>query len=95
MPSPVRLGMAGVDTLLEGTAPLIVKIDVEGHEETVIEALMASAHRARIAAIFYEIDERWVDAPAIEARLRAACFARFIRFGVGRHYDILAELPKI
>lgn len=89
------LGIAGVDTLLEGTAPLIVKIDVEGHEETVIEALMASAHRARIAAIFYEVDERWVDAPAIEARLGAAGFARFTRFGIGRHYDILAELPKI
>lgn len=89
------LGMAGVDTLLEGNAPLIVKIDVEGHEETVIEALMASVHRARIAAIFYEVDERWVNAPAIEARLRVAGFARFTRFGIGRHYDILAELPKI
>ncbi len=89
------LGIAGVDTLLEGSAPLIVKIDVEGHEETVIEALMASTHRHRIAAIFYEVDERWIDAAAIEARLRAAGFTRLTRFGIGRHYDILSELPKI
>lgn len=85
------LGIAGVDTLLEGAAPLIVKIDVEGHEETVVEALMASSHRDRIAAIFYEIDTRWTDADAIETRLRAAGFAHFTRHGIGRHYDILAS----
>lgn len=85
------LGMAGVDTLLPDTLPLIVKIDVEGHEETVVEALMASEHRSRIAAIFYEIDSRWTDAAAIEARLRSAGFARFDRFGIGRHYDVLAQ----
>ncbi|MBL9071618.1 MAG: FkbM family methyltransferase [Sphingopyxis sp.] len=85
------LGIAGVDTLIEGALPLIVKIDVEGHEETVVEALMASGHRDRIGAIFYEIDARWTDADAIEARLRAAGFARFTRYGIGRHYDVLAE----
>ncbi len=85
------LGIAGVDTLLTGETPLIVKIDVEGHEETVVEALMVSAHRDRIAAIFYEVDGRWTDADAIEARLRAAGFAYFARHGIGRHYDILAS----
>ena len=84
------LGIAGVDTLIAGTEPLIVKIDVEGHEETVVEALMASAHRDRMAAIFYEVDTRWTDAAAIEARLRASGFTRFTRYGFGRHYDILA-----
>jgi FkbM family methyltransferase len=85
------LGIAGVDTLLTGDTPLIVKIDVEGHEETVVEALMISAHRDRIAAIFYEVDGRWTDADAIEARLCAAGFAHFARHGIGRHYDILAS----
>lgn len=85
------LGIAGVDTLLEGDVPLIVKIDVEGHEETVVEALMASAHGDRIAAIFYEVDARWTDADAIEARLRGGGFARFTRHGIGRHYDMLAS----
>lgn len=85
------LGISGVDALLVGTLPLIVKIDVEGHEATVIEALMASEHRDRISAIFYEIDRRWTDGDAIEARLRNAGFARFTKFGIGRHYDILAE----
>lgn len=85
------LGISGVDTLLEGAAPLIVKIDVEGHEETVVEALAASTHRERLTAIFYEIDERWTSAAAIEARLRAIGFTRFTRHGIGRHYDVLAE----
>lgn len=85
------LGIAGVDTLLPDILPLIVKIDVEGHEETVVEALAASTHRNRLAALFYEIDKRWTDAAAIEARLRLAGFTRFDRFGIGRHYDVLAR----
>ena len=85
------LGIAEVDNMLTGTLPLVIKIDVEGHEETVVEALVASAHLGRIAAIFYEIDSRWTDAAAIEAHLRAAGFTRFARFGFGRHYDVLAE----
>lgn len=84
------LGINGVDALLAGSAPLIVKIDVEGHEETVIEALTRSEHRGRIAAIFYEVDARWIDAAAAERRLRAIGFTRFTCYGIGRHYDILA-----
>ncbi|MBK6413858.1 FkbM family methyltransferase [Sphingopyxis sp.] len=85
------LGISGVDTLLEGATPLIVKIDVEGHEEAVAQALMASAHRDRIAAIFYEVDARWTDATKIEAQLRPAGFVRFTRYGIGGHYDVLAS----
>lgn len=85
------LGIDDIDALLTGAAPLIVKIDVEGHEETVVEALIASSHHARVAAILYEIDERWTDAAAIEARLRTRGFTRFDRFGFGRHYDVLAR----
>ncbi|NIJ36357.1 FkbM family methyltransferase [Sphingopyxis panaciterrae] len=85
------LGISGVDTLLPDVLPLIVKIDVEGHEETVVEALAASTHRDRISAIFYEIDSRWTDAAVIEARLRSTGFTRFDRFGIGRHYDVLAR----
>lgn len=85
------LGIAGVDTLLDGAERLIVKVDVEGHEAAVIDALMESRHRDRIAAIFYEIDARWSDAAKIEAQLRAAGFSRFTRYGIGRHYDVLAS----
>ncbi|MBA3940208.1 MAG: FkbM family methyltransferase [Sphingopyxis sp.] len=85
------LGIAGVDALIEASLPLIVKIDVEGHEETVVEALAQSAHLPRIAAVFYEVDARWTDAARIEATLRAAGFTRFDRFGFGRHYDLLAQ----
>lgn len=88
------LGISGVDTLLEGKEALIVKIDVEGHEDAVIEALIGSVHRERVGAIFYEVDARWTDAAAIEARLRDVGFARFTRHGIGRHYDILATRQR-
>lgn len=84
------LGITGVDTLLEGAEPLIVKIDVEGHEETVIDALLASAHRDRVVSIFYEIDARWTNAIKIETLLRSAGFTQFIKHVIGRHYDMLA-----
>ena len=79
------------DPLIDDRFPLVVKIDVEGHEEAVVEALAGSDHLPRIAAIFYEVDRRWTDAAAIEARLRDAGFLRFTRYGFGRHYDVLAE----
>lgn len=85
------LGAAEFDPLIDARLPLVVKIDVEGHEEAVIDALMGSAHRPRVAAIFHEVDRRWTDAAAVEAQLRAAGFARFSRYGFGRHFDMLAE----
>jgi FkbM family methyltransferase len=83
--------MADVDPILPESVPLIVKIDVEGHEEAVIEALMTSEHISRISACFYEIDRRWTDATTIEAMLKARGFTHFSQYGFGRHYDILAS----
>ena len=74
--------------------PLIVKIDVEGHEQIVIEQLLASPAAPRIVAIFYEMDERWADADAVRATLERAGFERFTRYGIGRHGDILAERSR-
>jgi FkbM family methyltransferase len=79
-----------IDDLIGDDGEILVKIDVEGHEDVVIGQLMASRHRARMAAIFYEVDERWSNPAALEAALRAAGFATFIRHGSGTHYDMLA-----
>ena len=76
--------------MVGGTEPVIVKIDVEGHEATVVKALAASPLIDRVAAVFYEMDERWADAAAVEATLRAAGFTRFRKHGLGRHYDVMA-----
>jgi hypothetical protein len=79
-----------VDPLLAGDLPMFVKIDVEGLEAVVIAELVKTASFARVAAIFYEVDDRWASAGEIETRLRAAGFTRFAKYGRGHHYDVLA-----
>ena len=80
-----------VDPLLAGENPMFVKIDVEGLEAVVIAELAKTAAMARIAHIFYEVDDRWASAREIEALLRAAGFTRFAKYGRGHHYDVLAS----
>lgn len=79
-----------VDPLLDGALPMFVKIDVEGLEAEVIAELTKTASFARVAAIFYEVDDRWASATEIERGLRAAGFTRFAKYGRGHHYDVLA-----
>jgi FkbM family methyltransferase len=80
-----------VDPLLAGDLPMFVKIDVEGLEAVVIAELAKTNAMARIAHIFYEVDDRWASAGEIEARLRGAGFTRFAKYGRGHHYDVLAS----
>lgn len=83
---------AGFAALMQDrSAPLLVKIDVEGHEPVVIEQLVQSEVSDRIMAIFYECDERWVDAAAMQSTLSAAGFAHIKKLGGGQHYDVLAH----
>lgn len=70
--------------------PIFVKVDVEGHEETVIRELQSSQEAERIIAIFYEHDDRWTDKQAVNGLLDEAGFERKRKFGRGRHYDVLA-----
>lgn len=60
---------AELDCLVSGQDPVIVKLDVEGHEAVVIAELLKSAHAKRIEAIFYEVDERWIDRQAVRKLL--------------------------
>jgi FkbM family methyltransferase len=80
-----------VDPLLAGDLPIFAKIDVEGLEAVVIAELAKTANFARIAAIFYEVDDRWASAGEIETLLRGAGFTRFTKYGRGHHYDVLAS----
>jgi FkbM family methyltransferase len=79
-----------VDPLLAGDLPMFVKIDVEGLEAVVIAELAKTDSFARVAAIFYEVDDRWARADEIEILLRSAGFTRFAKYGRGHHYDVLA-----
>lgn len=80
-----------VDPLLAGDLPMFVKIDVEGLEAVVIAELAKTQSFTRVAAIFYEVDDRWASAGEIEALLRGAGFTRFAKYGRGHHYDVLAS----
>ena len=75
---------------LPDALPLFIKIDVEGHEETVIRELLGSPEAARIMGIFYEHDDRWTDKAAVDALLEGAGFEHSRKYGRGKHYDVLA-----
>ncbi|MCK0128474.1 FkbM family methyltransferase [Erythrobacter sp. F6033] len=70
--------------------PIFVKIDVEGHEETVIRQLLQSHQSKRIMGIFYEHDDRWTNRAAVNALLDNAGFEHSRIYGRGKHYDVLA-----
>jgi len=80
-----------LDPHLPANLPLFVKIDVEGYEPIAIRQLLRSTHASRIMALFYEMDERWADADEVRDTVRAAGFNEWRKFGIGRHYDMLAQ----
>ena len=70
---------------------IIVKIDVEGQEISVLKALAESLIFDRIQVLFYEVDEAWVDPKKLEGFLTGLGFKDFQRIGSGKHYDVLAS----
>lgn len=83
--------VSGIDALdCRDGVPILVKIDVEGHELIVLSELVKSKRIKNVEQIFYECGEDWIDPEALEALLRDVGFRRFDRIGTGRHYDVLA-----
>lgn len=86
---------AGLEQIVPAGAPeIVVKIDVEGHEAVVLAELMKCSFQPRIAAIFYEVDQRWVDPETLRKLLQENGFSEFRKVGNGSHYDVLAERPQ-
>jgi FkbM family methyltransferase len=84
------INAAVLDDILGTEWPMIVKVDVEGLEQQVIAELAKARAFQAVSGLFYEIDERWSDASAIQALLVSAGFRIFRRFGRGHHYDVYA-----
>lgn len=82
--------MAELQPHLPRDLPLFVKVDAEGHEPVIIEALLASRYGPQVIGLFYEHDNRWTDNATISRALYRAGFARLARYGRGRHFDVLA-----
>lgn len=70
---------------------IVVKIDVEGHEETVINELKKCSCFSQVSDIFYEVDERWVDVLSIEKLLQTCGFYHSKKVG----YALPKKLPKL
>ena len=67
-----------------------IKIDVEGHEEVVIQELVKCDFFKRTQWIFCEIDEKWINPENIYRLLRKEGFTRFERIGNHpTHYDMM------
>jgi FkbM family methyltransferase len=79
---------AEIEVLLPSDLPILVKIDVEGHEKSVISQLIKLPYAARIEAIFYEVDENWVDPLELQDLLRSIGIINFEKVGDGQHYDV-------
>jgi FkbM family methyltransferase len=84
------IDMAQLDEMLAADLPVIVKVDVEGHEEAVMRSLAQSRHIQRMSAVFYEVDCNWSDEASLKTILGLAGFKGFTRYGRGAHFDVLA-----
>lgn len=70
--------------------PIHCKLDVEGHEETVISELLECEFMSNVVEIFFEVDERWVAPESLCEPLKQAGF-EFTKSGGDKHYDVLAR----
>ena len=82
--------MEGLAPHIPAHLPIFVKIDVEGHENTVIEQLLSGPEAERIMGVFYEHDDRWTDDGQAKQAFARAGFEVVRKYGRGRHFDALA-----
>lgn len=80
--------MAGLnDRIIPEGLPIVVKIDVEGHESVVLSEMCKSPLLDRVSTIFYEVDEGWCDPSELAALIPDF---ELRKVGNGTHYDVLA-----
>jgi len=76
-----------------GTEPILVKIDVEGHELTVLETLGNCEFFSRIAEIYAEFNTQMSDTSAMHEWLISHGFVETMHMGTDVHWDALYERP--
>lgn len=84
------LGPDKLKTLIPAESDLIIKVDVEGHEKIVFEALVASGLLNKAKALFYEINRRWSQEHDLETLLREYGFRQFVKTSSNSSCDVLA-----
>ena len=79
-----------LNKLIRGQSLNGIKIDVEGHEEVVIQELVKCDFFKQTQWIFCEIDEKWINPENIYRLLRKEGFTYFERIGNHpTHYDVM------
>lgn len=72
------IGPDQLGAVIPATADLIIKVDVEGHEQVVLKALASTGVLNHAKAVFYEVNRRWNQAHTLEAILRDYGFTDFV-----------------
>ena len=84
------LSCQDIDKHISEELPNGIKIDVEGHEEVVIQELVKCAFFKQTQWIFCEIDEKWVSPKKIYDLLKKEGFTHFEKMGNHpTHYDVM------
>lgn len=80
----------GLDELIPNHSRIFIKIDVEGHEEIVINQLIQCSFFENVYQIFCEVDTNWIDVNRVKVTLKEKGFTSFERMGKNpSHYDLL------
>lgn len=74
---------------------IIIKIDVEGHEEIVINEIFKCAFSDNIDVIIYECNDDWSNEKKINDLLKKQNFKYFKKFFNGSYSDIIASKKTI
>jgi FkbM family methyltransferase len=79
------------DVIQKDATPILVKLDVEGHEMTVLETLSKTLFFDRIQEIYAEFNAQMSDTPAMKAWFETHGFTETLHLGDETHWDSLFE----
>ncbi|WP_108818698.1 FkbM family methyltransferase [Pseudovibrio sp. Alg231-02] len=80
-----------LDEMITDEIDIVVKLNAEGHEETVIKELIKTSFFPRVQSVFYERDVRWSDPNMLKNLLEEQGFKTFKRVGHEPRLDVLAS----
>lgn len=84
------IGPEALTTYIPFATNLVIKIDVEGHEKVVFDALAEAELLNNAKAVFYEVNRSWSKENDLETMLRNFGFTNFTKTSSRSSYDVLA-----
>lgn len=84
------IGPDTISAFIPFKTKLIIKVDVEGHEHAVFQALATSGALNSTKAVFYEVNQSWSQEYVLKDLLRQYGFNNFVCTASKCSYDVLA-----